>query len=105
VPVFGIESSGKEGIPQMAAVVVLDHAQGLTPGVVAFADALRAAGHTVHTSDLFQGRTFARLAEGLGHAEDVGFDEVRDRGARAVEGLPAELVYAGFSLGVSPSGR
>src|SRR3954466_2837811 len=89
--------------PQMAEVVLFHHVQGLTPGVVAFADELRAAGHTVHTPDLFEGRTFPTLEEGLGHAEEIGFGEVMDRGARAVEGLPTELVYAGFSLGVLPA--
>jgi dienelactone hydrolase len=87
----------------MAEVVLFHHAQGLTPGVVAFAEDLRAAGHTVHTPDLFEGRTFATLEEGLGHARSIGFGEVVHRGARAVEGLPAELVYAGFSLGVLPA--
>ena len=48
----------------MAEVVLFHHAQGLTPGVVAFADELRRAGHTVHTPDLFDGRTFATLEEG-----------------------------------------
>src|SRR6185437_6964642 len=74
-------------------------ALGLTPGVVAFADALRRAGHTVHTPDLFEGRTFATIDEGVGYARAIGFEAVIERGVRAVEGLPAELVYAGFSLG------
>jgi dienelactone hydrolase len=88
----------------MAEVVVFHHAQGLTPGVVAFADELRRAGHTVHTPDLFEGRTFGSLEEGLRYAEEIGFpDEVIGRGARAVLGLSAELVYAGFSLGVLPA--
>lgn len=87
----------------MAEVVLFHHAQGLTPGVTAFADELRRAGHVVHTPDLFQGRTFGTVAEGLSHAEELGFAQVTERGVRAVEGLPAELVYAGFSLGVLPA--
>jgi dienelactone hydrolase len=87
----------------VAEVVLFHHAQGLTPGISAFAAELRRAGHTVHTPDLFEGRTFATLDEGLSHAEEIGFGEVMQRGARAVEGLPAELVYAGFSLGVVPA--
>ena len=87
----------------MAEVVLFHHAQGLTPGVIAFADQLRAAGHTVHTPDLFDGHTFATLQEGLGYAGTVGFGAVTDRGVRAAEGLPAEVVYAGFSLGVVPA--
>jgi len=88
----------------MAEVVLFHHAQGLTPGVVAFADELRHAGHTVHTPDLFEGRTFGTLEEGMRHAEEIGFPgEVIRRGTQAVAGLPAELVYAGFSLGVLPA--
>jgi dienelactone hydrolase len=87
----------------VAEVVLFHHAQGLTPGISAFAAELRRAGHTVHTPDLFEGRTFATLDEGLSHAQEIGFGEVMERGARAVEGLPAELVYAGFSLGVVPA--
>jgi dienelactone hydrolase len=87
----------------MAEVVLFHHAQGLTPGVVAFADELRRNGHTVHTPDLFEGRTFGTLDEGMAYVEETGFGEVIDRGVQAVEGLPAELVYAGFSLGVLPA--
>jgi dienelactone hydrolase len=87
----------------MAEVMLFHHAQGLTPGVVAFAEELRQAGHTVHTPDLFDGRTFDSVEEGVGYAEELGFGEVLGRGARAAEGLPAELVYAGFSLGVLPA--
>ncbi len=87
----------------MAEVLLFHHAQGLTPGVVAFADELRRGGHTVHTPDLFEGRTFATVDEGIAQAQQIGFGEVRDRGIRAAEGLPAELVYAGFSLGVMPA--
>jgi len=85
----------------MAEVVLFHHAMGVTPGVVAFADELSRAGHTVHTPDLFEGRTFGTIEEGMGYAQQIGFpDEVIARGVRAVEALPAELVYAGFSLGV-----
>jgi dienelactone hydrolase len=89
----------------MAEVVLFHHAQGLTPGVAAFADELRRAGHTVHAPDLYDGRTFATLEEGLAYAEEVGFDEVTERGIQAAEALPAELVYAGFSLGLGPAQR
>ena len=90
----------------MAEVVLFHHALGLTPGVTAFADDLRAAGHTVHTPDLFEGRTFESIAAGMGHAEELGFpDAVLERGARAVQDLPPDLVYAGFSLGVLPAQR
>jgi dienelactone hydrolase len=87
----------------MTEVVLFHHVQGLTPGVVAFADELRDAGHTVHTPDLFEGRTFDSIEDGMGFVRTIGFEEVGERGKRAVEGLPAELVYGGFSLGVVPA--
>jgi dienelactone hydrolase len=89
----------------MAEVVIFHHAQGLTPGVIAFAEELRRAGHTVYAPDLYGGRTFETLEEGLAYAEQIGFDEVTERGLRAAEALPAGLVYAGFSLGVMPAQR
>lgn len=87
----------------MADMVIFHHALGLTPGVLAFADDLRAAGHTVDTPDLFEGRRFESIEAGVGHAREIGFGEVIGRGARAVEGRPADLVYLGFSLGVLPA--
>jgi dienelactone hydrolase len=87
----------------MAEVVLFHHALGLTAGIVSFADELRRAGHTVHTPDLYEGRTFDGMGEGLRYAERIGFGEIIERGVRAVAMLPAELIYAGFSLGVLPA--
>ena len=83
----------------MAEVLLFHHAQGLTPGVVAFANELRAAGHTVHTPDLFGGRTFGSIPEGMAYIQANGFDALRKRGVETADGLPNELVYAGFSFG------
>ncbi len=66
----------------MAEVLLFHHAQGLTPGIRAFADELRAAGHTVHTPDLFDGRTFASIDEGMAAVKEIGFDEILERGVR-----------------------
>jgi dienelactone hydrolase len=87
----------------VAEVLLFHHAQGQTPGFLAFADDLRAAGHTVHTPDLYDGRTFAELDDGVGYAKEVGFDTIAERGRLAAEGLPNELIYGGFSLGVMPA--
>lgn len=84
----------------MTEVVLFHHALGLTPGVLAFADELRHAGHIVRTPDLFVGQTFATLEEGVAHARDIGFETVVERGSDAVQGLPSRVVYAGFSIGV-----
>jgi len=89
----------------MAEILLFHHAQGLTPGVVAFADELRAAGHTVHTPDLFDGSTYDNLDDGMGYVRSLGFQAIQDRGVAAAEGLPDKLVYAGFSLGVMPAQR
>ena len=87
----------------MAEVLLFHHAQGLTPGVRAFADDLRASGHIVHTPDLFDGRTFQSIEEGLAYIGEIGFDEMRDRGVRVADEMPPGLVYAGFSFGVLPA--
>jgi dienelactone hydrolase len=84
----------------MAEILLFHHAQGQTPGFRAFADELRAAGHTVHAPDLYDGKTFTTLDEGVGYAKQLGFDTIGERGRHAADGLPNELVYAGFSLGV-----
>jgi dienelactone hydrolase len=89
----------------VAEVLLFHHIQGLTPGVTGFADELRAAGHTVHTPDLFGGRTFATIDEGGSYAQGEGapdFDALADE---AVASLPAGLVYAGFSFGVMQAQR
>jgi dienelactone hydrolase len=83
----------------MAEVLLFHHALGLTTGVVAFADELRDAGHTVHTPDLYDGRTFGTLEEGMANAQAIGFETILDGGVAAAEALPAGLVYAGMSLG------
>jgi dienelactone hydrolase len=64
---------------------------------------LRQGGHTVHTPDLFEGRTFDSIEEGVGYASEVGWGEIMARGERAAESLPNGLVYGGFSLGVVPA--
>ena len=87
----------------MAEILLFHHAQGQTPGFLAFADDLRADGHTVHTPDLYDGKTFDDLDEGVGYAREVGFQPVLDRGVKAADDLPSGLVYAGFSLGVMPA--
>jgi dienelactone hydrolase len=85
----------------MAEVLLFHHAQGLTAGMLAFAAELRAAGHTVHTPDLFDGRTFGSIDEGMGYVKRQGFDELRARGVALAEDYPKELVYGGFSFGES----
>lgn len=87
----------------MAEILLFHHAQGLTPGVVMFAEQLRHTGHIVHTPDLFDGCIFDDLEKGLKFVRELGFGEVIKRGEQAANDLPMKLVYAGFSLGVLPA--
>lgn len=87
----------------MAEILLFHHAQGFTPGVQAFADDLRAAGHVVHAHDLYDGATFATVDEGVAHARSIGFEQLQARGEQLAQDLPADLVYAGFSMGCMPA--
>lgn len=87
----------------MADVLLLHHAHGLTEGLLALADTLRDAGHSVHAPDSYEGHTFGDLVDGLSYAEKVGFGTVAGRAVDAAQALPPELVYVGFSLGVMPA--
>jgi dienelactone hydrolase len=84
----------------MTEVLLYHHVQGLTDGVRSFADELRQAGHTVHTPDLFDGRTFDTIEEGMAFAQEAGFGALVGRGLAAAEGVRPDAVYAGFSFGV-----
>ena len=87
----------------MSEVVLFHHAQGLTPGVEAFGEELRDAGHTVHVPDLYEGRTFTTIPDGVEYAQHVGFPQIIERARVAVEGLRPGVVFGGFSLGVMPA--
>lgn len=87
----------------MAEVLLFHHAQGLTSGVLEFAEALRRGGHIVHTPDLFDGVLPATFERGIALASAIGVDVVAERGRSAADGLPEHIVYAGFSLGVMPA--
>ena len=87
----------------MTEVLLYHHVQGLTDGVRSFADELRQSGHTVHTPDLFDGRTFDTIDEGIAFAREAGFEALVERGVAAAEEIRPESVYAGFSFGVMPA--
>jgi dienelactone hydrolase len=89
----------------MAEVVLFHHVQGLTDGVRAFADELRAGGHTVHTPDLFNGERPATIDDGIALVQGIGDDVLTERADRAVTSLPEGLVYAGFSFGAGTAQR
>ena len=83
----------------MAEVVLFHSVLGLRPGVIAAADRLRAAGHTVHTPDYYDGEVFDDLEDGSRKEDALGYQEIARRAREAVAGLPAGLIFAGFSLG------
>lgn len=84
----------------MAEVLLIHHALGLTNGIHTFADELRGGGHTVHVPDLFEGHSFTTIEDGMAYVNEIGFEEIMERGSRVASELPREIVYAGFSLGV-----
>ncbi|MFG1832516.1 dienelactone hydrolase family protein [Micromonospora chersina] len=89
----------------MADIVLFHHIQGLTDGVRAFADQLRAGGHTVHTPDLFDGERPATIDEGAALTRRIGGEVLDERADRAVADLPKDLVYAGVSWGAATAQR
>jgi dienelactone hydrolase len=86
----------------MASVVLFHHLQGLTPGVLALAERLRAGGHTVTTPDLFDGALPGSIEEGLALTRRIGDAELD---ARADAAATAGSVFAGISYGVKPAQR
>lgn len=89
----------------MGEVVLFHHVQGLTDGVRAFAEKLRAGGHTVHTPDLFDGARPGTIDDGVAHAQGIGGKVISQRADEAVADLSADLVYAGFSMGAGEAQR
>ncbi len=89
----------------MAEVVLFHHVQGLTDGVRAFAEHLRAGGHTVHTPDLFDGERPATIDDGIAYTQSIGGEVLGERADQAVADLPEGLVFAGFSFGAGTAQR
>jgi dienelactone hydrolase len=88
----------------MTEVLLFHHALGLTPGIIALGDELRAVGHVVHTPDLYDGQTFATIEEGLAYVEDIGgMKTIVQRGTAVAGPLPTTVAYIGVSLGVVPA--
>ncbi|MCX3063227.1 dienelactone hydrolase family protein [Streptomyces beihaiensis] len=83
-------------------IMLFHSTYGLRPAVEAAADRLRAAGHEVWTPDLFEGRTFDTVEEGMAHQDEIGKDELLKRAVLAAAPYSERgLVYAGFSLGAA----
>jgi dienelactone hydrolase len=90
----------------VAEIVLFHSALGLRPAVVEAADRLRAAGHTVHAPDLFEGSAqFDSVGPAMAYVQQIGFPTLGARAAAAVAPLSPNLVYAGFSLGANFAAR
>ncbi len=88
----------------MATIVLYHHVLGLTPGVRALADALATAGQTVLTPDLFDGRTFASIDEGMTFVRSQDQDHLAEIGIAAALEVTEPLVVAGISYGAMVAG-
>lgn len=88
-------------ISGMAEIVLFHSALGLRPGTLRDAERLRAAGHVVHTPDLYEGRLFTDADEGVAHSGVIGWPVLVARAEAALAGLPEEIVVMGQSMGVS----
>jgi dienelactone hydrolase len=88
----------------MATVLMFHHIQGLTPGMVRLADTIRAAGHTVHTPDLYEGRVFDTVQDGAAFQRTGTMDPAALADEEAAK-LPHDLVYLGVSSGVMQAQR
>lgn len=83
-------------------VVLFHSVLGLRPAVHRWADRLRAGGHVVHTPDLYEGRSFDEYDPAFQFLETIGgIETLMTRSHASVDGLPADLVYAGFSNGAA----
>ncbi|MFI6643781.1 dienelactone hydrolase family protein [Streptomyces sp. NPDC050504] len=83
-------------------IMLFHSTYGPRPAVHAAADRLRAAGHEVWVPDLFEGRTFETVEEGMDFQREIGREELLKRAVLAAAPYSDRgLVYAGFSFGAS----
>lgn len=83
----------------MATIALFHSVLGIRPGLLQFADTLRAAGHEVHVIDQNEGKVFDEYEPAMAQMEEVGFKELTARAVAATANLPDGFVTAGFSNG------
>ncbi len=83
----------------MTQIVLFHSVLGVRPGILDAAERLRAAGHDVLVADQYDGCVFDNYDEAGAFAEDIGYGELMERAATAVETLDDRFVAAGFSNG------
>ena len=79
------------------------HSLGLTDGLLAFADRLRADGHVVHAPDLYAGNRFTDVDEGVAFAQSIGHDALEEAAHLLARRHRGADVLVGFSLGTMPA--
>ena len=87
----------------MTQILLFHHELGLTDGVRALAQKIEAGGHTVHLPDLYEGRTFTTVQQGLAHLNEIGRAQIEARGVAATAEHRQASVVAGISMGVAPA--
>ncbi len=85
----------------MTHIVLFHSGLGLRPHLTTWRMALEAEGHQVHTPDLYDGEVFDDLRRGIEKRDALGIPELSRRASAAVEKLPDDVIYAGFSLGAA----
>jgi len=85
----------------MAHVALFHSVYGRRPAVLAAAERLRAAGHTVTAPDLYAGRLAATAEDGFVLCDQVGWQAILRRARQALDGWPPDTVLAGLSMGAS----
>lgn len=85
----------------MASVILFHSALGLRPAITRLAERLQHAGHEVLTPDLYEGKVFDHLADGVAHRDELGIPELSGRAQAAVEAMPSDVVYMGLSMGAA----
>ncbi len=89
----------------MATVILFHSALGLRELEHGAADRFRAAGHEVHTPDLYEGQIATSATAGDALMNSFGEDALAERALKACSGLPATAVLAGLSMGAVLAAR
>lgn len=96
-------SSSTSPNPANITVVLFHHVLGLTDGVEDMAAGLAEAGFATLTPDLFEGRLFPTIDEGLSFVGEIGYATLIERGRNAIAELSRPVVFAGISMGTGPA--
>jgi dienelactone hydrolase len=83
----------------MANVVIFHSILGLREGLFHLAEYLRLNGHTVFTTDLYDGRSFDEMDAAFEFFNGIGIPEMMSRSIRYCENYPSDACYIGFSNG------